>query len=76
MPTPTPHSDPLVWTTADELASVRKLYIAGRVDLLQRYLVIARYHRVWHGDGMAVEPGVVILQVEDWIAELAAVGDI
>jgi len=59
----------LSWTTADELASVRKLFEAGRLDLLKKYLENARSRR-WVGEGMRVEPGVVILQTEDWIAEL------
>ena len=65
-----PYHEPIVWTTADELASVRKLFVAGQVALLRRYLYIARYQRRWGGEGMEVEPGVVILQVEDWLIEL------
>jgi len=58
------------WTTQDELAFVRhKLFEAGKVDALRRYVQLAPY-RVWHGPGMNIDPGMVILAAQDMLAAL------
>lgn len=58
-----------VWTTQDELATVRRIYNRRDIVALRQYLWLCR-NRVWHGDGMRVDPGIVILQVEDYIIQI------
>ncbi len=60
----------MTWTTADEIRHVRRLAerasIAGDVTALRNYLHLCRT-RNWSGAGMEVDPGQVILCIEDAI---------
>ena len=60
------------WTTEDELAYVRHLYEKGNAAGLKRYIWLA-INRKWHGPGMNVDPGTVLLQAQDWLTELKQV---
>lgn len=57
------------WTTQDELSFVRGLYLRGKILHLRNY-VRSAVERKWWGDGMAVDPNLVILAAKDWLAEL------
>jgi hypothetical protein len=57
------------WTTQDELAYLRGLYLRGKILVLRSYVQTA-VRRQWWGDGMNVDPQLVILAARDWLAEL------
>jgi hypothetical protein len=57
------------WTTQDELATVRKLYLANKQTALRQYIHNAE-HRVWLGTGMAVDPGVVLAEARSMLDTL------
>ena len=63
------------WTTRDELEFIDGLYRNGKLDALRSYLQNARM-RKWHGDGMDVEPGIVINGIADAIRKLEHSGAI
>ena len=60
---------PITWTTADEVALIRKMFLAGNIKALRQYEHNA-LNRVWHGAGMEIDPAIVIWEAQDCIAEL------
>ena len=63
-----------VYTTADELHFLRQHLLPlaeaeGSTRMLDLYLYTSRL-RCWHGPGMNVDPGLVILACEDLAEEL------
>ena len=56
-------------TTADELIFLRHIFLKGNLPGLRNYLHQAR-HRIWHGTGMNVDPGMVIAEAEDLLDKL------
>lgn len=57
------------WTTADEVHSIEGMHERGNIYALTCYIHNAR-HRIWHGAGMNVDPGVVILVAQDLLEDL------
>jgi hypothetical protein len=58
-----------VWTTQDELMFIRGLFIRGKIQNLRNYVRVA-HERKWWGEGMAVNPMIVILEARDLLAEM------
>jgi hypothetical protein len=64
----------MIWTTADELAFVRRLYRDKKVRALRAYCRWA-HERKWWGPGMEVEAGIVILEARDLLDDLVKRGE-
>lgn len=58
-----------IWTTGDELGFVRGMFLRQDRSGLKSYVALAAVRR-WYGDGMRVDPGVVILEARDLLSEL------
>lgn len=64
-----PPNESPIWTTADELAYVRRLYKERKVKVLRAYVRWA-HERRWYGEGMRVNAGIVILEARDLLEQL------
>lgn len=60
---------PDYWTTSDELLFVRGLFVKGNIVALRNYVKVAHL-RKWWGEGMRVNPMVVIPEAQDLLKEM------
>lgn len=61
-----------IWTTQDELLFVRGLFSKGNIVALRNYVRLA-HERKWWGEGMRVNPMIVIPAAQDLLAEMEKV---
>lgn len=57
------------WTTLDELMFIRGLVAKGKLQCLRNYVRVA-HERRWWGEGMKVNPLIVIPAAQDMLAEM------